>query len=335
MNTLADIRARLPAYPIEVPFPDISRWKKGNSGIDYIHTFDSDIPGPHVMIMALVHGNEVSGAIAVDIMLDSGLRPVKGRLSYGFANVAAYRRFNRNDPDAARYVDEDLNRVWSEAALDGPRNSIELRRAREMRPILDTVDLLLDLHSMHEASAPLMMCGPLNKGMALAAEIGFPEHAVIDAGHATGKRLRDYGGFGDPASPKNALLIETGQHFSRRGRDIALDVTCRFLAHTGTVDVRAVQPFLAEEKPRRQNFIQITHSVVAESMDFSFTADFRGLEIIPKAGTVIARDGELAIATPHDDCVIVQPSLRHLGPGVTVMRLGRIVDTPGEPPVGA
>ena len=326
MNTLADIRARLPAYPIEVPFPDISRWKKSNSGIDYIHTYDSGVPGPHVMVMSLVHGNEVSGAIAIDILLEAGLRAVKGRLSFGFANVAAYRRFDKSDPDAARYVDEDMNRVWSDAVLNGPRNSVELRRAREMRPFLDTVDLLLDLHSMHEASAPLMMCGPLDKGRALAEDIGFPEHVVIDGGHANGKRLRDYGGFGDPGSPKNALLIETGQHFSRRSRDIAVDMTCRFLAHAGVIDARAVQSFLGEEKPLRQSVIQITHSVVAKSMDFSFTADFKGLEIIPKAGTVIARDGDTDITTPSDNCVIVQPSLRHLGPGVTVMRLGQAVD---------
>jgi predicted deacylase len=326
MDTLAGIRARLPAYPIELPFPDISRWSKGNSGIDYIHTFDSGIPGPHVMVMALIHGNEVCGAITVDLLLEAGLRPIKGRLSFGFANVAAYRRFSRKDPDAARYVEEDMNRVWSDDTLDGMRNTVDLKRAREMRPFLNTVDMLLDIHSMHEASPPLMMCGPLEKGRTLAAEIGFPEHVVIDAGHASGKRLRDYGGFGDPNSTKNALLIEAGQHFSRRSRDIALHMTCRFLVQQGVVDVRTVQPFLAEKTPARQRFIEITHSIAARSMQFTFATDFKGLETISKAGTVIAYDGDMEITTPYDDCVIVQPSLRHLGPGVTVMRLGKMAN---------
>jgi predicted deacylase len=326
MKTLADIRAHLPVYPIELPFPDISQWKTSNTGIDYIHTFDSGMPGPHVMLMALVHGNEVSGAIIVDMLLKAGLRPVKGRLSFGFANVEAYRRFSASDPDAARYVDEDLNRVWGEAVLDGPRTSSELARARELRPFLDSVDLLLDLHSMHEASMPLMMCGPLDKGIALAAEIGFPEHVVIDAGHASGKRLRDYGGFGDPGSPKNALLLEAGQHFSSRSRDVALEAACRFLMHSGVISFDDLQPFLAGQKRSRQHFIHITHSIVARSMDFSFAATFQGLETIPKRGTIIARDGDIEITTPYDDCVIIQPSLRHLAPGVTVMRLGRIVD---------
>nr|WP_171986698.1 succinylglutamate desuccinylase/aspartoacylase family protein [Burkholderia cenocepacia] len=172
------------------------------------------------MILALTHGNEVSGAIAVDALLTAGLRPVAGRLSLGFGNVGAYEHFSAENADATRYLDEDMNRVWTPAALDGTRDSRELARARAMRPLLDTVDLLLDIHSMHEASAPLMMTGPLDKAIALAAALGTPEHVIVDRGHANGTRLRDYGGFGDPASAKNALLIETGQHFaaSARGR---------------------------------------------------------------------------------------------------------------------
>ena len=45
--------------------PDVSSYKDSNSGVDYIHYFDSGIPGPHVMISSLVHGNEICGAIAV------------------------------------------------------------------------------------------------------------------------------------------------------------------------------------------------------------------------------------------------------------------------------
>lgn len=326
MVTLAEVRAKLPAYPIELTFPDISRWRDGNCGIEYIHTFDSGIPGPHVMVLALVHGNEVCGAIVVDALLEVGLRPIRGRLSFGFANTAAYLRFDKSDPDAARFIDEDMNRLWSDIALSGGRRSSELRRAREIRPFLDTVDMLIDIHSMHEASPALMMCGSLEKGAVLAAEIGYPEHVVIDAGHASGKRLRDYGGFGDPDSGKNALLIEAGQHFSRKARDVALDVSCRFLVHANVVDMCSVQNFLTEKKPARQRFIRITHPVMARTMDFSFTNCVGGLEEIPFAGTVIAYDGGKEIVTPYDNCVIVQPSLRHLSPGVTVMRLGQIVD---------
>jgi hypothetical protein len=61
-------------------------------------------------------------------------------------------------------------------------------------------------------------------------------------------------------------------------------------------------------------------------MDFSFAADYRGMEVIADKGTVIARDGGREIVTPYDQCVLVQPSLRHLGIGVTVLRLARFTD---------
>jgi predicted deacylase len=325
MKTLEQVRAALQAYPMEVAFPDIEKWKSGNTGVDYVHTINSGIAGPHVMIMALTHGNEVSGAIAVDRLLQTGLRPLKGRVTLGFANVEAYKRFDKNDADATRFLDEDLNRVWSEARLDGSDDSVELRRARALRPIVDSVDLLLDIHSMHEEAPPLMMSGPLEKGTRFAAEIGVPEHVIVDAGHPNGKRMRDYGGFGDAGSPKNALLIETGQHFSMRSRDVALDAAARFLIATGAVAAADLAQFLTQEKAAKQRVLQVTQPVVADTMDFEFAQDFRGLESIEKAGAVIARDGKREIVAPYDGCVVVQPSLRHLGPGVTVMRLAKVL----------
>ncbi|WP_394777817.1 M14 family metallopeptidase [Undibacterium sp.] len=326
MKNLEQIRAGLQAYPIEVKFPDISPWQHGNTGIDYIHSFDSGIAGPHAMIMALSHGNEVSGAIAVDALLRMKLKPLKGRITLGFANVEAYRRFDRNNVDATRFIDEDMNRVWSESRLDSKDDTLELRRARELRPIIDDVDYLLDIHSMHEESQPLMMCGPLQKGIRFASQIGTPAHVIADEGHPNGKRMRDYGGFGEIHSSKNALLIETGQHFSSRSRDVALDTASRFLAATGVADIIDLSHFLTQPFPVKQRLLQVTQPVVARTMGFEFSKDFRGLELIEQAGTVIAKDGNAEIVTPYDNCVIVQPSLRHLAPGVTVMRLARILD---------
>ena len=326
MPTLAEIRAALPAYPIEVPFPNIVRWRNGNVGVDYFHTFDSGVAGPHVMLLALTHGNEVSGAIVVDTLLDAGLRPIAGCLSMGFANVGAYERFDCDNADAARFVDEDMNRVWSAAILDGPRDSFELRRARAMRPFLDTVDLLLDIHSMHEASPPMMMCGSLDKGIQLAKALGSPEHVIIDSGHLSGTRLRDYADFSDPNSARNALLVEAGQHFSRSSHNVALDTACRFLLQTGVVAMHDIGRFVVETCPARQRFVEITEAVVARSMEFTFVEPFKGLELISRAGTIIAYDDGTPIATPYDDCVLVQPSLRHLRPGTTTVRFGRLVD---------
>ena len=50
------------SYPVELNALDISQYRRGNTGIDYVTTFDSGAPGAHVMLSALVHGNELSAA---------------------------------------------------------------------------------------------------------------------------------------------------------------------------------------------------------------------------------------------------------------------------------
>lgn len=328
MKTIEDVRASLKPYPIEVDFPDIRQWKESPSGVDYVHSFDSGVAGPHVLIMALTHGNEVSGAIALDRFLKKGLRPRQGRLTLAFGNVEAYHQFNPQDIDATRYLDEDMNRVWVESRLDGPEQSRELNRARALRPIIETVDVLLDIHSMHEEAAPIMMSGACKKGLRMAAALGVPDHVIADAGHKNGCRLRDFQGFGDETSPKNALLIETGQHVSAISAEVALDTAARFLILTGTVDEADVAEFLQPVHPGPQRFFEVTDPIIAQTMDFQFSEDFKGLEQIERAGTVIATDGNKPIVTPYDNCVLIQPSVRHLGEGVTVVRLAKVIDAP-------
>lgn len=328
MNHTAQPRPAHAPYPVELTFPDIRRWREGNQGLDYVHSFDSGQSGPHVLVTSLVHGNEVSGALALDALLRAEIKPRRGRLSLAFVNVDAYEAFDLAQPDATRFLDEDLNRVWTTAKLDGQANSREVRRAQALRALVDSVDLLLDIHSMHEASAPLMMAGPVGKGLELAAALGTPALVIADKGHANGRRLRDYGGFIDPASAKNALLVETGQHFAASAEAVALDTLARFLVMSGVVDEEDVSALPRLPLPARQRFLEVTDAVVAQSLAFRFEEDYRGLETIAKAGTPIARDGERVIVTPYDDCVLVQPSLRQLAPGVTVVRLAREIDAP-------
>ena len=43
-------------------------------------------------------------------------------------------------------------------------------------------------------------------------------------------------------------------------------------------------------------------------------------------GPLVARDGDRVWVTPYDDCVMVMPSLIHLKPGTTMVRLGQYAD---------
>lgn len=313
-------------YPIGVAFPDIRPYAQGNTGIPYVFSFDSGTPGPHVMVNSITHGNEVSGAIAVAGLLDAQIRPRTGRLTLSFANAAAYERFDPDRPDASRYVDQDFNRVWNRSLLDdSSKDSVELQRARAIRPVLDTVDLLLDLHSMHERSVPLIVCGALDKRIAFARALGTPATVISDEGHPEGRRMMDYGGFDDSSSPKNALAIECGHHWDPRSIVVAKDTAARFLVMTGAIRVEDVPQDWLVPLPETLRIIRVTEAVVATSMDFRFADRFTGLETFEKAGTVIAWQDGTPVVTPYDDCVLVMPSVRQLRPGASVARLGRLL----------
>lgn len=312
-------------YPVEISAPDISPYRKSNTGIDYVTTLDSGRLGPHVMVAALVHGNELCGAIALDFLLRNEVRPLRGKLTLGFLNAAAFATFDPGRPEASRWVDEDFNRVWDLAVLDGPRDSTELRRAREIRPVIDQVDFLLDLHSMQHPTVPLMLCGPTAKGRRFARALGYPEYVMSDAGHAAGRRLRDYGAFADEGSPRNALLVECAQHWEAKSVEVARETTLRFLLSLDMIKRDFALRFLPATAPVPQKVIQVTTPVTIKTQAFRFAQPFLGLEVIAEAGTVIGWDGEEEIRTPYDDCVLVMPS-RRLFAGQTAVRFGRFVD---------
>lgn len=168
-----------------------------------------------------------------------------------------------------------------------------------------------------------MICGMTPKARELAQHLGTPAYLVCDAGHAAGRRMRDYGGFGDAATPKCALLIECGQHWERASATVAIDAMLRFLLHFGAIEPEFAAPHLAP-LPAAQRVVEVTQAVTIESEAFQFAAPYVGMELIEREGTVIGHDGERPVATPYDNCVLIMPSMR-LRKGETAVRLGRIV----------
>jgi predicted deacylase len=304
--------------------PDIEPWRQGNTGVPWVHALDSGAPGPQVLVLALTHGNEICGAIALDWLLRQGFRPRRGRLTLAFANVDAYRRFDAADPYASRCVDEDLNRVWSDAELDGSRRSVELSRARALRPFVDGADLLLDIHSMSEPCRPLMVCGQVDKNALWAQALGTPADLLIDQGHPAGRRIIDRGGFGAPDTVERALLIECGQHWEAAAAEVAIDTLVRFLGLVGQADADWVDSRVRLPLPPRQQRIRVSETVVARSSAFRFLVPAVGLGVVESAGTPIAEDGGHVWHAPHDRTVLVMPGTRQLQAGGTAVRLGRL-----------
>jgi len=92
----------------------------------------------HVVIGAIVHGDEVGSVPAIVGLLD--------RLLHREARFGGKLTVFLGNPEAGlagrRFLQADLNRVF----VDAPPDNHEGRRATELRPILDTADIFLDLH---------------------------------------------------------------------------------------------------------------------------------------------------------------------------------------------
>lgn len=323
MDECLSAPAGLPHFDVQLTPPSLSRWRAGNTGVPGFTTIEGPAPGPHLVLTALVHGNELAGAIVLDRLLESGLRPLRGRLTCGFANLVAFDRFDPSQPTASRFADEDLNRLWDPAQLDGSRMSIELARAREMRPVIDAADVLVDLHSMLWASEPLILSGAAPKGRALAMSIGQPGLVVADRGHVGGRRMIDYGRFADAGAPQTAVLVEAGQHWDPATVDMTLASIAGVLRHLGMADDHPVLPPPPAPSPVR--YAEVTEVVTAATASFGFVRAFKGGDVIAARNTLLALDGETEIRTPHDDCLLVMPSLRP-SRGHTAVRLARFVD---------
>jgi len=315
--------ARLP-QSIEIAAPDLRPFARGAAGIPYCLCLPGRRPGPTVVINALMHGNEISGALALLELLERQLTPARGTLWLTFANVAAFARFDAQRPSRSRCVDEDMNRIWQPDILAGPASTTERRRARELWPLFAAADYLLDLHSMQGDERPLVLAGLAAKGRRLAARMGYPAVVVADGGHARGSRLIDAAPFASDAARGTAVLLEAGRHWSRRSVAVAHAACLVFLEATGLLGADHLGPLLPPRLAARQQTIRVSKVVTVEHGPFAYTRPVRALEVVPRAGTVIATDGARPIRTPHDDCVLVMPAAQPR-PGQTAVRLGRFV----------
>ena len=243
MTTGHDLLARAAAQP------EVLQW----------HTWASLNPGPALVVMGAVHGNERSGAIAIARAIDDfqhgRLMLQRGRLTLvPVANPLAFRQNTREG-------ERNLNRRFVPRA--DPQD-YEDRITRQLAPLLAAHDALLDLHSFHTPGDPFAMVGPRNNSgprepfaraaeeMALARALGAPQvvegwldiydraarargETPDDEGIGTNEYMRSQGGY--------AVTLESGLHDDPEAVEVAQRALYGALAHLGLANVPAPPRF--------------------------------------------------------------------------------------------
>ena len=139
-----------------------------------------DRPGPSLIVMAALHGNEPAGLLASQRLLArlrSERTPLRGELTVLAGNLTAIR-------ERTRFLQKDLNRQWTPDRIAALRTTIDAEQAgaedREQLELLqalaEVIDAargpvyFIDLHTSSAAGGPFLTVGDTlrNRNFALS-----------------------------------------------------------------------------------------------------------------------------------------------------------------------
>lgn len=278
-------------------------------------------PGPTLIAVAGIHGNEPAGLAAARRVLarlrEDGVA-LRGELVVLAGNVGALRR-------GVRFAAKDLNRQWSEArvaalraagwspvdAEDGEQvellGAIESAIGRARGPVT-----LADLHTSSASGVPFVLFGDT---LAQRRFVGaFPLPVIIGLEEQVDGALTEYW----TRRGCVTFTVEGGQHDDPASVDSLAAVLWLSLAEAGLVD-GAARPEVADGYARLDALRGDLPRVLEVVSRRAITADDAfvmepGFRNIARAavGQLLARDRRGPIVAPHDGVVIL-PLYQGLG----------------------
>ena len=226
-----------------------------------IHSFESTAPGPRLIVLGGVHGDETCGTVGIERVLaelDGGtFTLLRGTLTMvPVANPLARQRQRREG-------ERNLNRLFQPSTAPA---DYEALITNLLCPLLDRHDVLLDLHSFQSAGDAFAMIGPRDNhgglepfsrafeegqlalhigtsrvvegwldiyaaGLAHRASLpgGAPvDDAALAFGWGTNEYMRSQGGYG--------VTLECGQHRDPAAPDVAYRAIVSALRALGMIE---------------------------------------------------------------------------------------------------
>lgn len=176
-----------------------------------IGTYTGSLPGPTLVTLGGIHGNEPAGAIAIQRVLHvlNQTKPeFRGRMIGIAGNLAGMTQ-------QKRYIDEDLNRMWRPEIISGQTKSC-VHEASDFRAINQQLQeiikthpgpiTMIDFHSFSAPGSPFIISGNKQKNANLIANL--PAPVVFGLGQFIRGTLINY----IERQGHRAMAIEGGQH---------------------------------------------------------------------------------------------------------------------------
>lgn len=278
--------------------------KSSYEGIPGVIKIEGSKPGPRLGIMACTHGDEPAGLAAAEYVLREiapKRRSLSGTIFIILNNVNAGKRYFDATTDeerrTCRFEDVNPNRLPENALTNLDDTRYEVMRIRALQPVLQQLDVCLDIHSTTQKSLPMI----INLESDFSADLvrGMPIQTVIsNIGNVqNGKPAVSFTGTADaPAIP---VAIEAGSHEDPRTFETAVSCGQAALRNLGMFDTEP--QILAEEYHEYHVF----DSIFFPDESYELVTLFPNFAEL-KAGDVIAisTTGGHEIRAPRDCCIL-------------------------------
>ncbi|MCK5941336.1 MAG: succinylglutamate desuccinylase/aspartoacylase family protein [Planctomycetes bacterium] len=285
-----------------------------------IGTWDSGRPGPTLLITGGIHGNEPSGVLAAERVLDvlRARRPqISGRVVALRGNLAALAR-------GCRFLARDLNRGWSAASIAAVRALPEAERSAEDREQLEMIErfaevertatgpvLFVDLHTSSAAGSPFLCLADTIDNRRIGMSTGVPIILGIEENIA-GASLEWFADRGIAG-----LTVEGGRHGSDEAVQNHEAVLWGLLVRLGMlpdgfVDLGPHRQRLRTAVGDAPPIVEIVHRhAITPEHGFRMLPGFVNFARVPK-GMVLATDRDGEIRAPAA-CHLMLPLYQELG----------------------
>ena len=251
-------------------------------------------------VFGSIHGNEPCGLRASERLqkeLETGsLQLQKGTLYLVHGNPRATEAHERHTRGGT-----DLNRLFDYhfvADLPSDHWVYEHYRAMELKPLLDTVDAVLDLHSTTAPSPAFAIASPLPESQRFADALGL---AYVTHGWDGPGLLGDRVVIA-PLTRRGlpAVSVECGQHDQLEAIDVAYTCLRRGLDYLGLL------PWPEKAAPIACTRLQLRAAIKRPSATFKFVRPLSSMQQLA-AGDVIGRDEDMALSV-NRNCYVIMPN---------------------------